>query len=36
VPAIYTPFSYAANTFEYGGFITCFMVLRQQDKRNEK
>ena len=31
--SIYMPFSYAANTFMYGGFIACFVTLRREVKR---
>jgi hypothetical protein len=29
----YMPFSYAANTCMYGGFIACFITLRRQDRQ---
>ncbi|HVW60894.1 MAG TPA: hypothetical protein VHC48_12680 [Puia sp.] len=29
----YIPFSIAANTFMYGGFIACFVTLRRMDRK---
>jgi hypothetical protein len=31
--ALFIPFSYAANTCMYGGFIAAFTTLRREDRR---